>query len=265
SHYHVNAQSGNPLVPFHGSFSVNSASFELTSLTIVADSVPTDSNICSAETDIKYQNVNMSGREALIPKSFDLLIDDVKHIYTISRSEYSQCREFRGESTIRFDDPAAGAAPAPTPIAATEWLPAGMVLHVGLRTPIDEKKAYTGDPVEGVLLDPVVIPGSGKAIPKGASLSGIITKLEERYEPEKHYAVRIEFQRLAFGNRAFLLRASHKPSRKEGDKLYFLYGEPLPAVITEQLEEGTMIFDARHFRLGQRFSAEWETRKPPDQ
>ncbi len=264
SHYHVQSKQGSALVPFHGSFSVNTKNFELVSLEVIADKIPDDSNFCSVDTDVNYQLTRISGTDALIPALFVLRIDNSSHLYTVSRNEYSQCREFRGESTLRFDAEDSATQSAPAPVIATEWLPAGMTLRVALRTPIDEKVAYTGDSVEGVLLESVKIPGTQTTIPKGASLKGIITVLQERYEPEKHYFVNIEFQRLSFGNRAYLVRTLHKPSGKEGDKLYFLYGDPLPPAITEQLRNGTIIFDSRHFRLDQRFSGDWETLQPAD-
>ncbi len=98
-------------------------------------------------------------------------MDDEFHIYTVSRNEYSQCREFRGESTLRFDvnEPAAE-SPIAKPISA-EPLPAGMTLRIGLRTPIDDRTSYMGDPVEGVLLDAVTIPGTDKSIAKNAVAS----------------------------------------------------------------------------------------------
>lgn len=264
SRYHVQSKHGSPIVPFHGSFSVDATSFELASLTVVADGIPNDSSICSAETEVDYQIARISGRDSLIPSRFLLRIDDSSHIYTVSRNEYAQCREFRGESTLRFDLDDTGTQAAPKPVAIMGWLPAGITLRIGMRSPIDEKTAFTGDSIEGVLLDSAKLPGTQTTIPKGALLKGIITELEEFYDPGKYYFVRIEFRRLTFGNSTYLLNGLHKPVGTEGDKLYFLFGKPLPAPVTEELREGTIVFDSRHFRLDHRFSGEWETSQPPD-
>ncbi|MBV9157339.1 MAG: hypothetical protein JO097_13830 [Acidobacteriaceae bacterium] len=262
SHYHVQAKQGSLAVPFHGSFSAFTKNFELASLEVIADKIPDASDLCSIDTEMNYQVAHISGTDALIPALFSLRIDNSSHVYTVSRNEYSQCREFRGESTLRFDDADSAKQSAPVSAAPTEWLPAGLMLHIALRTPIDEKTAYTGDPVEGVLLESVKVSGDKTTIPKGASLKGLITRLEDRYEPERHYYIKIEFDRLSFGNAAFLLHAVHRPSGKEAEKLYFLYGEPLPLSITDQLRNGTIIFDSRHLRLDRRFSGLWETLPP---
>ena len=264
SRYHIQGKHASPIVPFHGSFLVDGTSFELLKLEVIADKIPGDSNICLADTEMTYQVARISGRDELIPSLFILRIDDVSHVYTVSRNEYSQCREFRGESTLRFDPADTPAQSVRARAIATEWLPPGLTLRISLRSPIDEKTTYTGDSVEGVLLESVKIPGTGTSIPKGALLNGIITRLEDSFEPERHYFLIIEFQRLSFGDHAFLMRALHKPSGKEGEKLYFLYGEPLPPLIQEQLREGAIIFDSRHLRLDQRFSGEWLTFKPAE-
>ncbi len=54
--YHVQAKNGKPAVPFHGSFSVNANDLQLISLEVIADDIPADSSVCSAETEMNYQS-----------------------------------------------------------------------------------------------------------------------------------------------------------------------------------------------------------------
>ena len=103
SGYHVGTRRGKPAIPFHGSFSVRGSDFQLASLNVIGDDIPENSRICSAETEMKYQIAKISGQDALIPSLFILKLDDVNHLYTVSRNEYSQCHAFGAESTLRFD------------------------------------------------------------------------------------------------------------------------------------------------------------------
>ncbi len=197
---------------------------------------------------------------------FLLRVDDDSHVYTTSRSEYSECREFRGESTLRFD-----LSDTSTPFTTTDasvvnqWLPPGLTLHVGLRQPIDSRTAYTGDAVEGVLLDPLPVPGTNTVIPHGAILHGVITLLEHRVQPWKHSLVSIEFERLTYGKNSFLLRATPKTPKKSSEELTDLYGSSLPAWLVAYSERRVFVLESSHVHLDSRFSGEWETTKRPEE
>lgn len=262
--FHIQTKHGEPLVPFHGSFSVNANDLQLTSLEVIPDDIPADSSICSAETEMKYQIAKISGKDSLIPQLFLLRLEDEFHTYTVSRSDYSECREFRGESTLRFNMSETAAETPAVKHVTDEPLPAGMTLRIGLRTPIDDRMSYTGDPVEGVLLDAVNIPGADKRIAKNAVLHGVITELECHYEPGRHYLIRVQFDRLSSGNDRFVLNAWPKQSRKEVTKLAKLYGWPLPVWLQEDFKKGLFVMTSGHFHFDQQFSAEWETRRLPD-
>lgn len=266
SGYHVKGPHALIVVPFHGSFTANAADYQLISLQVTADALPGDSNICSAETDVKYQIINISGTPALIPVMFLLRVDDDSNVYTTSRSHYSECREFRGESTLRFDlSDTSKPFTTTEPSVVDEWLPAGLTLHVGLRAPIDSRTAYTGDAVEGVLLDRLQVPGTKTVIPQGAILHGVITLLEHRSEPWKHSLVSIEFQRLTYGKNSFLLRATPKTPKKSSQELTDLYGSSWPPFITAYSEKGVFVLGSSHVHLDTRFSAQWATTKRPEE
>lgn len=103
SAYRVQAKGAKrPTIPFHGSFSVDGTDYQLTQLGVVADAIPPDLRTCSAETTVTYQIVGIAGRPSLVPASFVLETENEQQVRTVSSSQYSQCREFRGESTIYF-------------------------------------------------------------------------------------------------------------------------------------------------------------------
>ncbi|MBV9224149.1 MAG: hypothetical protein JOY85_08985, partial [Acidobacteriaceae bacterium] len=262
SRYQVSNGRKRWIVPYHGRFTSSGTYYELTSLQWTADEVPSESGICSVGSKIEYQLVNIAGKDSLIPKRYVLDMSGSDHVHTTSQSDYTQCREFRGESTLSFDVNDNPVAQQQTPVIHDEWLPAGTTLHVRLRTPVDDRTSFTGDPVEGSLIDPVKVKGSNTVIPKGAALYGIVTKLEAYMEPFKHYLVSIRFQRLTFGPNSYLLDAFPRSSDTDRRWLYEAYGRKIPPDIAADLNSGLFVWNSSHFHKDQHFTADWKTRAP---
>jgi hypothetical protein len=259
SRYEVGTPDRRKLVPFHGSLSAYAASYELASLTVIADNIPPGLDICSARNDMSYQLVPVAGNELLLPRVWMLSLSTVA-MSTKSRSEYTGCREFAGESTVHFRDLAnvsasANAAPPRPP----EELPAGLTLRIRLRTPVDGRLSYAGDPVEGDLLAAVTPGKHAEIIPRGATLHGVITRLEDHYKPWSHYFLGIQFESMRSGDRTFILRAQPKPSPGQIEDLYWIYGPQVSASLIDDVKRGLFVFASRRLYLGKRFSAEWVT------
>ncbi len=250
------------IAPFRGSFTVHKSNLQLASLEVIPYDVPFNSSIQSARTEVKYQLTRLSGRDALIPASFVLQLEDESHIFTVSKGDYSDCHEYGAESTLRFDLPdTPEAAPAPAPIAAREpMLPPGLELRIALSSGIDDETSYTGDSVTGVLLDPVR--AGPDIIPRGAVVSGALTQLEARFRPQKYCKIRIEFRRVTFGKRAYRMRALHQATTKDMHLLSAFYGATTEARFDE-LRDGTMLIDSSHVRLRPGFKGDWRTQPMP--
>lgn len=262
SAYRVSSTKGQVVVPFHGSFSVREADLQLMNLKAVADSILESSDICSAETNMNYQLFKISGEEALIPSLFVVKMGNAQHIYTISSNEYSQCRAFKAESTVRFDVDDGPSRAAAVRSVREQRLAGRTLLHISLRGAIDGESSYTGDAIQGVLLHPLRIKGSGIDVPKGAVADGIITMLEEREAPAHHFLVSIEFNRLSYGGTTVLFRATPVVSKVAVGKLVQIYGMPLPPPIRERYREGVLVFTSRELHLDERFSTDWITQEP---
>jgi hypothetical protein len=259
SQYSVSTGAKYQVVPFHGLFTARVDNFELLSLKVIPDEIPFGSNICSVQTEIFYQLASISGRSALIPDSFELVIDDDQHEYTVSRAQYRNCHEFRAESTLHFDYSDSPATAGPASAAAQSMLPSGIKMRLALSTPLSDESSYAGDSVSAVLLEPIKIPGAEGTIPRGVQVRGVITRFEERLEPSDQYFLKIVFQRITDGNRTYVFNAVHKPAGKEMDKIASLWGGFLPKQIMFELTQGTMIIPGKHLRLDERFKGEWET------
>jgi hypothetical protein len=264
SHHEVSGKDSNGVrVPFHGNFFANLQTFELVSLQVIVDEVPPEVEICRADVEMNYGLAKISGHDSLIPQMFALNIEDASHLTTSSRSEYNECREFRGESTLHFEmTESAEQKTDASLVSSRAFLPAGVPLHVRLITPITEASTFTGDPVQGELLDPIHIKGkTNQVIPKGAVLAGIVTRLERRDEPSKHFLYSIEFHRLQFGNESISLNAHPKPSKDSAKQLTTVYGR-FPSWLDLEYRNGIFVSLSSKLQTDQHFSSFWETVKP---
>jgi len=259
SAYRITARDGSFLVPYHGSFEIRTDTFELQSLSVDTTDIPKEAEVCTAKTEIAYQNLQIAGKSLLIPKSFQLHMLDSNAVDTYNDSEYTQCREFRGESTLRFDF---GDSQQPQSAIGVhdKWLPAGSRLRVRLSTPLDDQSSFTGDPVQGVLLDPLTVKDLKLTVPKGALLSGVVSRLELHHQPSRYYVVAIHWDRLTWGQNSLLLNAHPQHLYPHGRRYS---GRSLPLSIEESGEEGTFTWPSSHFRMDRTFTAVFETAERP--
>lgn len=262
SAYEIHGRKGSFVVPYHGSFTVRNGTFELQSLSVNASEIPKPAEVCSADTKIAYQNVEIAGKPLLIPKSFELHLLDANTVDTFSQSEYTECREFRGESTLHFDfddssQRQSGAAVHDQP------LPAGTQMHVRLITPINDGKSFTGDPVQGVLLNSLTVNNPRITIPKGAIISGVLSRMELRYQPKREYVVAIHWDRLTSGQNSYVLNANALRQYPNGRR--FGPGYSGNSTLVDESEGGAFIWPSGHFRMDPTFTAYFETSDPPDE
>ena len=253
SKYQTSTPKSYARIPFHGEFGVDTKNFQLKDLIVTGEDFPSASDICFAETHVSYQIAHISGADSLIPSGFLLRIANrLSNLFTESRGAYSDCREFKGESTIVFDTSGEPSKGPQQPPASRQKIPAGRTLPIRLITPIDDRKSFTGDRVEGVVVEP-----SGNSV-----VHGVITELAAHYDPATHYYLKIEFEQMESNGQIYSLRALHKPTGNEAEKLYLLFGDNLPEAIKQELNGGTMIFDSKHLHLDPGFTADWITIEP---
>jgi hypothetical protein len=262
SRFRVEGSGGkSALVPFHGSFWANVATSELTRLKIVADKIPSGLDICSTQSEVRYQMAEISGVRTLIPQVFELRIDDDTHLHTVSRGEFAQCHEFKAQSRLSFDPPGAADRSSLQP-PVERWLPAGLKIQVVLITPIDTKAAFTGDAVEGVLAAPILTRDGEMLAPAGARLKGIITQLTKVYVPQRYNSLRIEFNSVTFRGETYLMRTKHLPNDKEQKEIRSIDDGVATRMDEKLLQEGTIFLRTNRLRLDDRARGNWLTLAP---
>jgi hypothetical protein len=241
SHYTYSINGPDRTAAYHGSFLVDPATAELKRLTVVADQFPSGDEVCRVEDNMDYHRVKIGNGDFLLPEAatMDVLFGD--GIESVNEIGYSDCHEYAGQATIRFDDDAGAAGSpkkeAPEPAASGRQLPAGLRFRIGLTSPIHSGTAAAGDAVTGVILHEVKDRKLGIVAREKDIVHGRILQLEQHMYPIPRWLLAIRFDTLEHDGVEQPLALK---SRGRGDAFVFA-------------QAGNIVID-------QSFHSEWETR-----
>ena len=182
SHFRIGNKLSGGTVPYHGVFWADPTTFELVRLSVDADRVPSGLNVCESATTLDYRQLELNGSNFLIPANVIWTVFKTDGSQFESHTVFSNCHEFRGESTLSFDDPSGVGGESAAQTAARQVdLPAGLPFALHLTKPIESATAAAGDPFRAELVRP--IRGKhGVLVPKGAAVTGRILLLSKTYE-----------------------------------------------------------------------------------
>jgi hypothetical protein len=166
------------IVSYHGSVYVSPGTFDIKRIEVIADRVPVELALSSAQDIIDYATARIGEVDFLLPsESVQTMIgryggEDQNHVI------FTSCHQFGAQSSLTFEE-----APATTPDAAPATihefdLPAGLEIDLATTQDIDLKTAAIGDPVY-VRVDHEVKQKGQVIIPKGATATGHISGLEK--------------------------------------------------------------------------------------
>ena len=243
SHYTYSTNGPDRTAAYHGSFVVDPATAELKRLTVVADQFPSGDDVCRVEDNMDYHRVKIGNGDFLLPAAatMDVLFGD--GIESVNEIGYSDCHEYAGEATIRFDDDASAPGspkkegPAPASAAAARQLPAGLRFRIGLTSPIRSETAAAGDAVTGVILHEIKDRKLGIIAREKDVVHGRILQLEQHMYPLPRWLLSIRFDTL------------------EHD------GVEQPLALKSRERRGIFVFaQAGNIVIDQSFHSEWETR-----
>jgi hypothetical protein len=179
SGYRLRSAGQEAIVGYHGGFITDAATSDLVSLEVIADDIPPSLEISKAATAMNYQEVRLGEANYLLPLSSGLMLTDMVGREHRNHMEFNRCKQYLGESVIRFGDAPESTVGAsePTPLEEIS-LPEGVSFTVRLDQDIETRSAAIGDPVRGVV-DRDVKKKDGKVIiPRGATVLGRISRLE---------------------------------------------------------------------------------------
>jgi hypothetical protein len=199
SHFLVRTgRASESVTAFDGRFVVDRTTGDLKRLEVDVVEPPQGSGLLSVQIATEYENRMLGESTALLPsRSMAILVSDRGQVRE-NQTEYTDCQEFKSESTISFSGtlqtPAAGTShresaqqPPPPP-------PAGTKLWTRMLTRIDTDTTYAGDAVEASVVKPVLY-GDGVRIPSHAKLTGRVVRLRRQLHPYKKVTLEIRFDR----------------------------------------------------------------------
>jgi hypothetical protein len=139
-------------------------------------------------------------------------------------------------------------------------------VKIVLTTPIDPSTAAAGEPVDGVLKEPLRDKAGKLFASKKTVLHGRIMHFEERLWPAKEYILNIKFDRIERGGISQVIWLSQQrvaaptPVRSSGAPLSG--GRTIPTIMSAPRKDAMFVVDPERLRQGQLVS-EWKTLERP--
>lgn len=211
---------------FHGTFTVDPAQADIRRMVVDADEFPRDEPTCRVRDEMNYHRVKIGDGDFLLPETARMTVLFSNGKESQNETRYSDCREYVGESTIRFGDDADTPA-ADKPAKEIAKFPAGVKLEVVLQPPVHSETAAAGDAITAVVK---------KGPHAGDIVHGRIVKFEQSLFPIPKWVVAIKFD--AVEHNGVIQPADLRPTK--GDT--FTFGE-----------RGNIV-------LNEKFRSEWESR-----
>lgn len=171
-------------------------------------------NVKSVEYFFEWAPVLLHGRETLLPQMASMRMETYSGEVRRNEIALSQCREFRADSTVRFDGPPGDveAVPASPGNAAAGFLPADLTVPIRLLSAIQTETSAVGDIFEAEVTRDVKSKGE-TLLRKGDRAEGRIRYLARYQEPELHTLLWLEISSVKSGGReyVFLGELARKP------------------------------------------------------
>jgi hypothetical protein len=179
SGYTIRMKEHEEIVGYHGSFWADPKSLDVRRLEVFADDIPAILELGSAFNGIDYTRMPIGGSDFLLPTEAQLAMQHSNGDESKNFTRFTACRQYTGESVLRFDD--FDDSGEPQDAGDTEFeVPSGLDLRISLAEDVDMDKAAAGDVIRGTLTGDLKQKGVVLA-PKGSAVEGRITRVE-RYK-----------------------------------------------------------------------------------
>jgi hypothetical protein len=264
SSYKVKVHNSWAPVPYSGIVRVDPETAGVVWLTITDDDLPAGVGACPTTTALDYALAQIGEERFLLPR-----LGRQRYIYPDAEevqntTELSNCREFRGESTVTFFEgpgPVASDTGRAVPVLAAS-IPAGQRFSLALTTPIQTGTAAAGDPFSATLIEPIRDAKRRVLAPKGATVGGRLLRVQNFYRPPEVVVV-LRPDRLWVRDGRVALTAVRDwtlqvaEMRKSGKKKIEI---ALP--LKDESNSGVFRFSGQHVTIPSGFRSDWKTTSP---
>jgi hypothetical protein len=204
SGWHITLPYASGIIGEKGSFWVDPETQDLLRLEIHGDEIPPELALRDVVIASSYGRMRIGSEDIMLPQSAELRMIQMDGRESLDQFDFTHCRSYRAESSIRFETDApvskaeAPAPGAPVPVA-WETLPAGLIVPITLTTEVGND-ATVGMLLEGRVAAEVDFQGK-PLIPEGAVVRGRVRRLERYPDFGGVFAVGLEFTEVQAGGR----------------------------------------------------------------
>jgi hypothetical protein len=268
SHYRYTADGKDYVtVGYRGSFYADPQSADMRELDLEAADFSDSDSVCRIEYKIEYARTQIGPNSFMLPKSSSMDVVYRNAMESLNETSFAGCREYVGESSLRFDGDENGNVPETAKRADQRPLPPKTHLRVRLDPPVDSAKAAAGDPITGVV-DTAVKEKGEILVHVGDKLHGRILRIEQTMGALPRWTVAILFETLERNGieQKISLRpdddGDRSPSGITDGRGRIVPQSNTPTLTTDRPAGGGIYSfqQAGNLVLGQKFESEWETR-----
>ena len=259
SRWQVRTNDTSEMVAAQGSFWFDPGSLDLIRLEVQGQDLPHRLDLKEAVENTSYTRIRIGDSDALLPHRSELTLTHLDGGMSRDVTVFSDCHEYRSESTIRFDAPSPTPSDVPQPQVRQVDLPAGLLVPIEVHTAIDSKTAAVGDTLHGRVTEEVRYKGR-VVVRLGADITGNICRLSRGGLS----AVGIELSEIEWeGARAAfhaeLIDLDRNPAGIQRLQTY-LDGETRKVVINSDIPDaGIFYIEAARFRIAPGLHMLWRT------
>ena len=253
-------------VGYQGNVWHDKDTLDLLRLEMIVDEIPPQIPLGRGYNLIEYARLSIGDRTYVLPVMINMTLTGIQGLESRNKTVFSRCKQYTGESTLIFDDPAPDAKPAAAQVIVT--LPKDLLITAKLVEPIDLSKAATGDPLSFEVTKNAQREGRVLA-PKGARIGARLDQVVCRDFPFGHCYVAIVPLRIDFENKTGAFPATlDLPSLEGSIRTMFANVRPelrLPPAEIGMASKGSSLLLLRGNRpkLTSGYSVVWRTLESP--
>jgi len=195
SHYKVKVGTDWMATAYTGEFEADAVAGELSWLQVKTAVMPSAAGTCQTTTRMNLGRTAIGAGKFLVTTGARQVFEMTDGTRVVNNIEFSSCREYLGESNIRFETDAAlrteTAAPKKNPPAE---IPPGLKFSIELRHALDTATSAAGDRFTARLATPIRYGFGYTVAPKGAPVEGRLLRVQSYYGNPKEsiFVLRIE-------------------------------------------------------------------------
>lgn len=264
SHYNFKIRNGWAKSGYAGSIFVDPESGEVVRLRLETIEPPPSTNSCKTMTTLDFGGTPSGPTSLQLPTHVQQRFIYPNGLETENVTNFANCREYQGESTIAYDPPAAsvtagGKSAQVKPAKKIPQIDAGLPFMLELLEPIDTDTAAAGDVFHARLVQPLRDAKKKLLAPGGSVVEGRLRRVQDMLQPHQVYVVLaptalwIGDERVPFAaNRDWNPNPKRPPS--QGTMILMPFRDEAPA--------GVFMFP-EHRVMTPGFRSDWRTAKAP--